>query len=70
MCATRNDMTRADGGLRIGFDLRYLQAAYRNSASGGLGGAGVYIQGLWLAMVRLFPDRPEVRQYRPELYAV
>lgn len=49
-------MTRDDGGLRIGFDLRYLQAAYRNSASGGLGGAGVYIQGLWLAMVRLFPE--------------
>ena len=42
--------------MRIGFDLRYLQAAYRNSAGGGLGGVGVYIQGLWKALARLYPE--------------
>lgn len=49
-------MTTSNDNLKIGFDLRYLQAACRNSAGGGLGGAGVYIQGLWKAMVRLFPE--------------
>lgn len=42
--------------LRVGFDLRYLQQAYRNTESGGLGGVGVYIQGLWKAIARLFPQ--------------
>jgi glycosyltransferase involved in cell wall biosynthesis len=44
------------GGLRIGFDFRFLQASCRHSAGGGLGGAGVYTQGLWKAMARLFPE--------------
>jgi len=43
-------------GLRIGFDFRFLQASCRHSAGGGLGGAGVYTQGLWKAMARLFPE--------------
>lgn len=42
--------------LRIGLDLRFLQVAYRNSANGGVGGVGVYIQGLWRALARLYPE--------------
>lgn len=43
-------------GLRIGFDFRFVQASYRNSADGGLGGVGVYTRGLWRAMVRMYPE--------------
>lgn len=42
--------------LVVGFDLRYLQSAYRNSSNGGLGGIGVYSRGLWSALARLFPE--------------
>lgn len=54
-------MTRAarkvgDNMLKIGFDLRYLQEAYRNSTMGGLGGVGVYSRGLWSTLVRLYPE--------------
>ena len=40
----------------IALDLRYLEAAFRNSPSGGLGGMGVYSRGLWHALARLRPD--------------
>lgn len=50
-------MTRSDSrALKIGFDLRYLQAAYRNSSLGGIGGVGVYSRGLWKAIARLYPE--------------
>lgn len=42
--------------LRLGIDLRYLQAAYRNTSTGGIGGAGVYTAGLWESLARLFPE--------------
>lgn len=34
----------------IALDLRYLQAAFRHSDGGGLGGVGVYSRGLWRAL--------------------
>ncbi|MBA2461612.1 MAG: glycosyltransferase family 4 protein [Actinobacteria bacterium] len=40
----------------IALDLRYLEAAYRNSPGGGLGGMGVYSRGLWHALARKRPD--------------
>lgn len=40
----------------IGIDLRFLQAAYIHSRAGGLGGVGIYSKGLWIALVRGFPN--------------
>lgn len=40
----------------IALDLRYLEAAFRNSPRGGLGGMGVYSRGLWRALARQRPD--------------
>jgi len=40
----------------IALDLRYLEAAFRHSSGGGLGGMGVYSRGLWHALARQRPD--------------
>lgn len=40
----------------IALDLRYLQAAFRHSRTGGLGGVGVYSRGLWRALAIQRPD--------------
>jgi glycosyltransferase involved in cell wall biosynthesis len=49
-------MAKSNDTMRIGIDLRYLQAAYRNSKDGGLGGVGVYSKGLWKALTKSFPE--------------
>ena len=42
--------------LRIGLDLRWTQQAYRNSPKGAIAGIGHFSQGLWLGLVKYFPE--------------